>query len=70
MVSAALEWVPEWLGTIAEAERLVPAYMPMPMIGPTEQYLALVEAVRAIIQQRLEAERDEEDDIEMLLATA
>lgn len=78
IVREAVAQLPGWWGTLAEARQVVPATIPVLVLPETRQpsaeYLQLVAATRAYIEQAIRAfeaaEQDEEDDIELLLLAA
>lgn len=75
VVRDAVAQVPEWFGTLAQARQAVPRTVPVLIVpeerSPSTEYVQLVEAVKAYIEQAIrDFEQAEEDDIELLLLAA
>ena len=78
IVREAVAQLPGWWGTLAQARQVVPPTIPVMVLPevrqPSAEYLQLVAATRAYIEQAIRAyeaaEQAEEDDIELLLMAA
>jgi hypothetical protein len=74
IVREAVAQMPGWFGTVAEARQVVPTSIPLPDMRAAMERQQLIAAVRAYIEQAMQAyeaaEQAEEDDIELLLLAA